>query len=494
MRKFFLRHDKQITRILEIFPGFVAWNLILFPFWGSFFLPTAVAYFILAFDVFWLYKSASLAIMATLSHFRIQASERLNWMKEVRVFGDWKKVHHIIIIPTYKEPLHILRRTIKKLSEQTFPLKQISVVLATEIREKEAVKKGKVLSQEFGPKFGHFFITVHPDIPGEVKGKSSNEAWAGKWIKRKLVDHLGLDIDYLTVTSLDADGTLHPQYFAYLTFKFLDDPNRYLLFWHSAVMYYNNYWRVPAPIRVINTFGSVWRTGILSRRDRLIQMSVYSASLKMIDRAGYWDTDVIPEDYRIFFKCFFKFQGKVEVEPIFLPTFVDAAESSTWWKTMVNQYEQMKRWAWGVSDDPQLIKWWFTTPKVSFWDKTIHVLKVLEDHILWPVNWFIITLGVNIPTFLNPNFKRLSMGFTLPRLSSLILTTCLFFLGIILIIDARQRPPRPRHISKWRQILMPLEFILMPIVGFFFSALPGLDAHTRLMLGKYLEYRVTEKV
>jgi len=31
-------------------------------------------------------------------------------------------------------------------------------------------------------------------------------------------------------------------------------------------------------------------------------------------------------------------------------------------------------------------------------------------------------------------------------------------------------------------------------VGFFFSALPGIDAHTRLMLGKYIEYRVTEKV
>ena len=214
----------------------------------------------------------------------------------------------------------------------------------------------------------------------------------------------------------------------------------------------------------------------------------------MIDEAGYWDTNVIPEDYRIFFKCFFKFQGKVEVEPIFLPTWVDAAESTSYWKTMFNQYEQMKRWAWGVSDDPQLIKWWFTIPNVSFWDKTIHLLKVLEDHILWSVNWFIITLGVNIPTFLNPNFQRMIIGFTLPRLSSIILTMCLFFLIIVLIIDAKQRPPRPKSVSKWKAIFMPIEYILMPVVGFFFGALPGLDAHTRLMLGKYLEYRVTEKV
>jgi hypothetical protein len=34
----------------------------------------------------------------------------------------------------------------------------------------------------------------------------------------------------------------------------------------------------------------------------------------------------------------------------------------------------------------------------------------------------------------------------------------------------------------------------MPVVGFFLSAIPGLDAHTRLMLGKYMEYKVTEKV
>jgi len=34
----------------------------------------------------------------------------------------------------------------------------------------------------------------------------------------------------------------------------------------------------------------------------------------------------------------------------------------------------------------------------------------------------------------------------------------------------------------------------MPIAGFIFTALPGLDAHTRLMLGKYIEYKVTEKV
>jgi hypothetical protein len=33
----------------------------------------------------------------------------------------------------------------------------------------------------------------------------------------------------------------------------------------------------------------------------------------------------------------------------------------------------------------------------------------------------------------------------------------------------------------------------MAVITFFFSALPALDAQIRLMLGKRLEYKVTEK-
>jgi len=214
----------------------------------------------------------------------------------------------------------------------------------------------------------------------------------------------------------------------------------------------------------------------------------------MLDKVGYWDPDIIPEDYRIFFKCFFKFKGKVEVEPIFLPLHIDAAESTTFLKTFKNQYEQFKRWAWGVSDDPYIIKNYLLTPGVSFWNKTIRLIRVLQDHFLWPVNWFFITLGITLPSILNRRFSRTIMGYTLPKLSSAILSFTLIFLVIILIIDAKQRPPRPKKFPRWRAWLIPLEFVLMPIAGFFFTALPGLDAHTRLMLGKYLEYRVTEKV
>jgi hypothetical protein len=259
-------------------------------------------------------------------------------------------------------------------------------------------------------------------------------------------------------------------------------------------MFYNNIWSVPAPVRVLASMFSVFQLYVLMRPDNLINFSTYSTSLKLIDEIGYWDTDVIPEDYRLFFKSYFATGGKISVEPIFLPITADAAESGSFWSTMINQYEQIKRWAWGVSDDAYVIKQWLTVEGMPFWDKTLRVFHVLESHFLWPVNWFAITIGALIPPLLNPNFSQTIMGKTLPQVSSGILTISLINLLVIFLIDMKNRPPRPHKVSFVTTLLQPIEFMLLPVVGFFFSALPGIDAHTRLLLGRYIEYRVTEKV
>ncbi|MGD0523394.1 MAG: glycosyltransferase family 2 protein [Candidatus Microgenomates bacterium] len=495
-RNFVTRHDHAIQRTLEILPGLVSWNIILFPYWGILVIPNVVAYFILIFNIFWFYQSVTTAVTVVISHIRIQASMNYNWLADLKSFPYWQKVNHIIIIPTYREPLYILQRTLKSLALQDLPTKQLTVVLAMEFKEpeNERLVKVKELTKEFDKTFGHLFITIHNLASGEVVGKSSNERYAAIQTKKELVDKEKLDINYITVTSADADHKFHPKHFSYLTFKFLDEPNRYKRFWQAAVFFYNNIWEIPAITRVPNTMGSIWNLSQLARKDRLINAQNYSLSLKLLDEVGYWDADKIPEDWGIFFKAFYKMHGGVEVEPIYLPVYADAAQSTSFWKTLKSQYEQFKRWAYGVSDDPWIIKNYFLTPGVPFWDKTTRLIWALFSHFSWPIYWFLITIGLTIPVLLNPAFGRTALGYMVPKMSSFVLTLALVPLIVTIIIDSFYKPKKSKTMPAWRIILSPLEFILLPISGFLLSALPGLDAHTRLMLGKYLEYKVTEKV
>ena len=492
MRQIFLLYPNKTQRLLEIIVPSMSWLLVTMPLWLSFWHPAIVAYFIITFDVYWFYKSFTLAFYAIRSYLTMTAHIKVDWLTQAKSLSGFKTLHHVIIIPQFREPIHILRRTFTNLTKQEYPKEKLIVVLATEEKDLQSRVTGQLIQKEFGHLFGHFLTTRHALHHGEVAGKSSNMAWAAKKVVRKL-SAWRIQTTQCTITSCDADTLLHPKYLASLAYHYLKDPDRSFHFYQGAVLFYSNIWRVPAPIRMMNSLGSIVHTSQNSRTDKLVNFSCYSLSMKLLDDVGYWDVDVIPEDYRLFFKAYFKCEGKVEVDPVFLPVISDAAESTSYIKSLVNFYEQEKRWAWGVSDDSYFIKNWITHTEIPFWQRTIRVFRVIADHFLWPVNWFIITLGANIPVLINPVFAQTVMGQNLPKISFGILTSCWLFLAVIIVLDMRQRPKR-QDATLFKKLILPLEYLMMPVVTFIFTALPGIDAHTRLMLGKYLEYRVTEKV
>lgn len=496
LRRYFQRHPIRTQRALEILPGLFSWSLILFPVWGSFIIPDVVAYYVIGFSVYWLYRSLNVAFLSIVAHFKIKASSRFDWVADLKknLPKRWNKIQHIIVIPTYKEPISTLQKTLQALSQQSYPIKNLHVMVSFEDREGPAAReKATQLKREFAKTFGHLWTTFHPDIAGEVKGKSANTSWGAQSAKKLLVDQGKTPITDVTITSEDADARFHHHYFANLTYEFLTVDKPYNKIWQGGIAFYNNIWEVPSPVRVLASVFSVTQMYILMRRDRLINFSTYSTSLKHVDEIGYWDTDVIPEDYRLFFKSYFAKKGDFEVNPLFLPVFADAAQSHGFWNTMRNQYEQLKRWAWGVSDDAYVIRQ-FVLSDAPFWDKFVRVYNVVEEHFLWPVNWFALTVSAIMPPLLNEQFSRTILGKTLPQVTSTLLTLALVSLAVIMLLDAINRPPRPKKRRLLSYIFQPLEFILLPVIGFFFSALPGIDAHTRLMLGKYIEYKVTEKV
>ncbi len=491
--KIFTRYPIKTHRSLMAVPGLVSWTLILFPFWGSPFFPFAVAYFILFFDVFWFYRSFNLMFTSYIASKKIKNAELQNWLEKASVHKDFNKVSHVIIIPNYKESEEKLRRIVGTIAAQTFPLTQVYVVLAMEKREEDGRKKANAIIKDFESVFGGIYATYHPDIAGEVKGKSSNESYAGKEINKILFDSNLRDIDFATVTTADADSMFDHQFLSYFAYDFLNEPEKHYRFWETANVDHNNFWSVPAANRVFSFFSSLHRIGLLVQGDKLIAMSTYSLSFLLLKRIGFWDTDVIPEDYRVFFKAYFMMKGRIATKPIFLKTSMDSPLSPTYIGSLRNKYSQIRRWSYGASDDPLFIKWYLTVPGVPFVRKTKILLNVLLDHFLWPANWFILTIATSVITLMNPEFSRTTLGYLLPAMARIILTTSLLALVIMVVIDYRNRP---KHLSnsRFRELIFPLEFVIMPIAGFFLNSLPAIISHTQLMLGRKMEYKVTEKL
>ena len=493
MKRFFDLHPRESQRILEILLPFTTWFLITLPVWLSPFHPAWVAYFLLGFDIYFFYKSLTFTIFSTLSYIKLRRLEKLDWLAKAKEQPHFKDIYHAIIITNYKESAEKVRKTLEYLKKQDFPKKKLIVVLAMEEREGEAAKeRGNQLIVEFKAEFGYINAGYHPQSLNELPGKASNSTYAAKFIS-ELIREKNINPEWVTLTSCDADSLLPEKYYSYLTYLFLTDTERYLHFYWAPVLLYSNFWEIPLPIRIQATLNSIVRLAILARPDSLMQISTYSMSLSLIERVGYWDTDIIPEDWHIFLQAFFALGERVKTIPIYLTVSRDAVNAGSFLATIKSRYEQEKRWAWGVTDVPYAIKKFFTSPKIPFFPKLFRVLYVIETHLFWPTSFFLLTLGASIPALVNPVFKRTSLGHSLPQISGFILTITTAFLLILIFIDMKSRPKRPASYSVAKTPLLLFQWILLPIISFFFSSLPALDAHTRLLLGKRLEYKVTEK-
>ena len=74
---------------------------------------------------------------------KIRAWEKTEWCElyDQTAPADalaWNDVHHVVIIPNYKEPMHILQRTLDHLSKQRDARRNMTIVLAMEAAEQAA--------------------------------------------------------------------------------------------------------------------------------------------------------------------------------------------------------------------------------------------------------------------------------------------------------------------------------------------------------------------
>jgi cellulose synthase/poly-beta-1,6-N-acetylglucosamine synthase-like glycosyltransferase len=492
-------------RVLDGIPGCAAWLALLLSIASAVAFPRTVL-FVAA--LLFLYSAIRflLAGIANMQGLRfIKQWENTDWHqlyleRKTPDMLEWDDIHHVVIIPNYKEELEILSRSLANLAQQYEARKRITVVLAMEAAENGSVEKAECLREMFARHFAGFYFTVHPrGLPGEIQGKSANEAWAARWIKRKLVEENGYNIDHILVSTMDADTQWHPLYFYAMTYHFATHPKRYLVQWQAPIRYHGNIWEINPLMRLVNAYATAIELAYLAAWWWLpMPMSSYTLSMRLLDTSGYWDTDVIAEDWHMYIKAYFARNGEVDLEPVFLPFLAYATTGESLWETIKNRYQQTLRHAWGSKEVGYMIAKILEHPEIPFGSTFRLLFRIAHDILLAGAGWIIMTVGSQLPLVIHPQIREsmFQEGFSNPTFAILQISFIIVsVLGVVFWYqDVIVRPPR-KYPMTWKEALLTLlSFPLLPMLTLIFVAIPTLQAQTRLLVGVPLQYRVARKI
>ncbi len=491
--------DRLIFRVFEILPGFLAWLTLLGVVFLSWLAPVGIAFFIIAFDLYWFLKTVYLSLHLRSSFAQMQRHLKINWLEKtqgVRAFKKWQDIYHLVILPFYKEPLEIIEETFESLLKTNYPKDKFIVVLAREERAgEEDEKKALAILEKYKDEFFKILLTCHPkDIEGELAGKGSNETWAGRKAK-ELIDGLGISYENIIASVFDIDARVYPDYFGCLTYHFLTAEKPSQSSFQPVPVFNNNIWDAPALSRVVATSCTFWQMMQQERPERLATFSSHAMSFKAVVEMDFWNVKNVSEDSRIFWKSLLFYNGDYQVVPLYYPISMDANLAGTFWQTTKNVYKQQRRWGWGVENIPYFIFGCLKNKKMPLGKKLRFTFNQLEGFWSWATNALLIFLLGWLPLFLGgEKFNLTVLSYNLPRLTRWIMTFAMVGLVSSAIYSMVLLPPRPAG-HPWRKYFyMVLQWILMPFSIIVFGSIPGLEAQTRLMFGKYMGFWVTPKV
>ena len=120
--------DYMLYRFYEILPGFLSWMTIFLALIFSYFFPFQTAIFIIAFDVFWLLKTAYLSLHLKENWRRIREHLATDWNAKL-VHFKYDHIYHMIMLPFYKEDESIVAKTLESLLESRYNSKKFIIVL-----------------------------------------------------------------------------------------------------------------------------------------------------------------------------------------------------------------------------------------------------------------------------------------------------------------------------------------------------------------------------
>ncbi|MFZ6015873.1 MAG: glycosyltransferase [Patescibacteria group bacterium] len=483
-------------RLFEIIPGALVWLTIILSIGLSFVRPLWVVYFIIVYDLYWLFRVAYFMPFLIISWITYRKDIKIDWLAKANKHSDFNNIVHLIMLPTYKEELLVIQDSIESLLKSNYPKENMIVVLGGEERDKEKFEaNAAAIVKQYGSKFKAFFTTLHPkDLPDEIPGKGSNMNYMGHQILPEL-EKLGVDFDKVIVSAFDIDTVAHPEYFACVTHKFLTIEQPLRSSYQPVVLYNNNLWESPAAVRVAMFGTTFWLMTELARPETMMTFSSHTMSLRMLIDVGFWQKDIVSEDSRIFLQGLVHYHGHYRVTPIYLPVSMDTVASGSYYKALIALYKQLRRWAWGVENFPFMAMKFRRDKLMPLGLKISFLWKQLEGMYTWATVPLLIFLLGQLPFWFAPEqFRSYAVFQNTPFTLEWLMRFAMVGVFLSALLSATLLPPRPKYIPRWQTIIVViLQWALLPITFVLFGAIPAIDSQTRLFLGKYLGFNVSPK-
>jgi len=497
--------DRVLFRFLEMLPGLLTWFTLFGAVALSYFQPQLAALFILIFVPYWFCRAIYFSFHLKAGYKKMKENQEIDWLtklKEIKdisnglPINDWQDIYHLVILPMYKEPYALVRESVEALLKTDYPKEKMIVVLAQEERAGEETQiMGQRICKEFQDKFFRFLTTTHPaDLPGELAGKGSNEAWSAQKAKN-LLDNLKISYERVIFSALDIDTVVSINYFSCLTYNYLTTAKPTRTSFQPIPLFLNNIWQAPGLSRLFSFSSSFWHITNQERAEKLITFSSHSMSFAALVEVGFKQTNVVSEDSRIFWQCLLTFDGDYRVQPLYSSISMDANVAPTFWRTMINMYKQQRRWAYGVGEVPYFVFGFFKNKKISLRKKISLSFEVIEGHWNWACASILLAVLGWLPVFLGgEEFSQTLFSYTFPRITGRILAIAMAGLFASICYTFYLLPPKPGKKKKGLGVLIAsLQWFLLPLTMIFFTALPAIDAQTRWLFGRYMGFWPTPK-
>jgi cellulose synthase/poly-beta-1,6-N-acetylglucosamine synthase-like glycosyltransferase len=522
-------------RLFEMLPATLSYGSIILLVVLSLINPALAALYLLLVIVTMLIKSVGIAIHMIQGKNKLEAAQKVDWhsrlvelenpkeslqiersrdnersfsyyshMDNLRLMSDnpesFPKPSHIynaVIIATYNESYDVLAPTVESVLNGTYDNDKIILTIAYEERGGESIKKTvEALHKKYGDKFFAFNLVEHPkDLSDEVIGKGANITYAGEflqgWLKKK-----GIHSKNVIVTTLDADNRPYKSYFDCVTYEFIVREDRRHLAFQPVSLFMSNIWDAPAPMRVIATGNSFWNIISSMRPHTLRNFASHSQPMDALEDMKFWSKRTIVEDGHQYWRSYFYFGGNYEVVPIFVPIYQDAVLSDSYSKTLKAQFIQLRRWAYGASDIPYVATRLFTRQRnVGFMGGFTRLVRLIDGHVTLASVSLLVAFGGWVPLFINPEAaRRMVIAHQLPEVISTLQQIAMIGIFITVFLSFKLLPPRPMRYKRHRNVMMILQWVLMPLTAILYSASSALYSQGRLFFGKYLDkFDVTDK-